>query len=115
MRKIFYTGSDIEELAASGITRLELGPGMAITDIARQVAEELGIELAQPDGANSKTASKAAPAARVVESSAGRPRGCQHGPLTDATHSAIAADPGKPDGVVNKLVDMVSRLAKQGG
>ena len=49
--RIFYTGSDIEDLAASGVRQLEVGPGVALTDAARERAEELGIALVTPGSA----------------------------------------------------------------
>ena len=79
--RTFYTGSDIEDLAASGVRQLEVGPGVALTDAARERAEELGIALVTPGSAPaSKAAMPAAPAKSVALPS--KPRGCQHGPLT---------------------------------
>jgi hypothetical protein len=49
--RTFYTESDIEDLAASGVRQLEVGPGVALTDAARQMAEELGIVLVTPGAA----------------------------------------------------------------
>ena len=43
--RTFYTGNDIEDLAASGVKQLEIGSGVALTDMARERAEELGIAL----------------------------------------------------------------------
>ena len=112
--KIFYTASDIEELAASGITRLELGPGVALTDVARELAEELGISLVAP-GATLPEAT--GPTTNHVADILGaKPKGCQHEPLTGKPASGANAttDAGSSDSIVNKLVDAVSRLANQG-
>ncbi len=115
--KIFYTGSDIEELAATGVRRLEIGPGVTITDVGREMAEELGIELVRVGAAPAP-----APQAQAQPAPApgAKPRGCQHGPLPDLmskppgpAHSSAA--PNRVDGIVSRLVNIVSRLADQGG
>ena len=113
--RIFYTGNDIEDLAASGVRQLEVGPGVALTDAARQRAEELGIALVAP---GSQAATKAAtPAAGPDPAKGGtlpaRPRGCQHGPLGGA--AAAPAKPVASSQVVEQLVDAVSALKKRGG
>jgi len=41
--RIFYTGNDIEDLAASGIRQLAVGPEVTLTDAARERADELGV------------------------------------------------------------------------
>ena len=42
---IYYTAKDIEELAAQGIRQLEIGPGVTLTDFARETAQQLDIDL----------------------------------------------------------------------
>ena len=110
--RTFYTGSDIEDLAASGIQQLEVGPGVALTDAARQLAEELGIALVVPGAApTSKAALPVAPA--KSETLPAKPRGCQHGPLSgNSNHGRSTANGGH---VVDQLVEAVSALKKQGG
>ena len=54
--RTFYTGSDIEDLAASGVKQLEVGPGVVLTDTAREQAEELGVALLIPGSAPSSKA-----------------------------------------------------------
>lgn len=110
--RIFYTGSDIEDLAAKGIRQLHVGPEVTLTDAARERAEDLGIALVKPGNApTSKTIVPAAPAKR--ESLPSRPRGCQHGPLP-RTSSQGAARSGQ-DPVLDRLVEAVSALTKRGG
>ncbi len=114
---IFYTGSDIEELAASGVTQLEIGPGIAITDVAREMAEELGIELVTPGMARQPAAPRPVQTAGAFT---GKPRGCQHGPLSSGTlpqsvHSVHSKQGNANSGVVDELVDIISRLKGQGG
>jgi len=109
--RTFYTESDIEDMAASGVRQLEVGPGVALTDSARERAEELGIALVIP---GTVSASKAVVTSAPVKSETlpNRPRGCQHGPLpAKSTRSESAA--GGP--VVEQLVQAVSALKKQGG
>ena len=87
--RIFYTGSDIEDLAASGVRQLEVGSGVALTDAARELAEELGIKLVVAGSAPASKAAAPAPAAPAKSGALpARPRGCQHGPLGGATGSA---------------------------
>jgi len=110
--RTFYTGSDIEDLAASGVRQLEVGPGVALTDAARQLAEELGIALVAPGAApTSKAPIPVAPAKN--ETLPGKPRGCQHGPLSAISSRGQAAANGGP--MVDQLVEAVSALKKQGG
>jgi hypothetical protein len=110
--RIFYTGIDIEDLAASGVRQLEVGPGVALTDAARERAEELGVVLVAP---GNKPSSKAeTPVATVKnESLPIRPRGCQHGPLPKKGSQNAATGSGGP--MVDQLVEAVSALKKRGG
>jgi hypothetical protein len=126
--RTFYTGSDIEDLAAHGIRQLELGPGVALTDTARERAEELGIALLVPGSA---PASKPATPASTTKGAAlpPRPKGCQHGPLTTKASRPETAGVGASSGasggtaggsrsgnaVVEQLVEAVSALKKRGG
>ena len=111
--RTFYTGNDIEDLAANGIRQLEVGPGIALTDTARERAEELGVALVIPGSAPAKKA-----AAPVVLEKAGtlpvRPKGCQHEPPTaKISRSESTGSGGGP--VVDQLVEAVSALKKRGG
>jgi hypothetical protein len=118
--RIFYTGSDIEDLAASGVRQLEMGPGVALTHAAKERAEELGIALV---AAGSKAVAPAAAAqggaakSGAAKSAAlpARPRGCQHGPLAAVTGSRREAASGGGGPVVEQLVEAVSALKKRGG
>jgi len=111
--RTFYTGSDIEDLAASGVRQLEVGSSVSLTDAARERAEELGVVLVTPGSApTAKAATPAAPAKSVSLPS--KPRGCQHGPMPVAkvSHSEAATGGGP---VVDQLVKAVSALNKRGG
>ena len=110
--RIFYTGSDIEDLAARGIRQLEVGPGVALTDTARERAEELGIALLTP---NSAPTNKAAAPASTTKGGVlpARPKGCQHGPLVAKVNRVESPGNGGP--VVEQLIEAVSALKKRGG
>jgi hypothetical protein len=110
--RTFYTESDIEDLAASGVRQLEVGPSVSLTDAARERAEELGVVLVVPGSAStSKAAAPAAPAKSVTLPS--RPQGCQHGPLAVKSSQIETVKSGGP--VVDQLVEAVSALKKRGG
>ena len=113
--RIFYTGIDIEDLAASGIRQLEVGPEVTLTDAARERADELGIVLLTSGKAStSKSAAPEAPAAPAKSVSLpSRPRGCQHGPLPVKNVQTSAVGGQGP--MVDQLVEAVSALKKRGG
>jgi hypothetical protein len=110
--RTFYTVSDIEDLAASGIRQLEVGPGVALTDAARQQAEELGIVLVVPGSAPASKATMPVAPARS-ETLPGKPKGCQHGPLSAGSSNGHASANGGH--VMDQLVEAVSALKRQGG
>jgi hypothetical protein len=110
--RTFYTGSDIEDLAASGVRQLEVGPGVALTDAARERAEELGIALVTAGAVQASKATVPVAPARS-ESLPSRPRGCQHGPLSASSSRSQSAVSGGP--VMDQLVEAVSALKKRGG
>ncbi len=116
--RIFYTVSDIEDLAASGVKQLEMGPGVMLTGAAKERAEELGVALVIPGRAspNKVLADKAPTPAPSAQSGAAkgaalpaRPRGCQYGGPLAAPATAGAGGP-----IVEQLVEAVSALKKRG-
>ncbi|NLF49548.1 MAG: hypothetical protein GX577_00280 [Leptolinea sp.] len=110
--RTFYTESDIDDLAASGVQQLEVGQGVVLTDAARERAEELGIVLVIPGSApTAKAAAIAAPVLSAIPPS--RPQGCQHEPFDLKSNPVEAARSGGP--VVDQLVEAVSALKKRGG
>ena len=72
---LYYTAADIDQLSASGIRRIELGDGVKMTDYARELAMELGIELILP-GSPPPNMAQTADATRTG-SRWNKPRGCQ--------------------------------------
>jgi hypothetical protein len=109
--RIFYTENDIEDMVARGVRQLEVGPGVILTDAARQHAEGLGLVLVKPGSAPAGNAALVAPAQGGVLPA--RPRGCQHGPVSTASPRREVAGGGGP--VVDQLVAAVSALKKRGG
>ena len=45
MAKVFYTERDIEDLARQGVTSLNITDDVVVTDLAREKARRLGIQL----------------------------------------------------------------------
>jgi hypothetical protein len=108
--RTFYTGSDIEDLAASGVRQLEIGSSVFLTDAARERAEELGVILVS----RRTPTAKAQHQLYASVSLPSKPRGCQHGPMPVAKVGRVeTAAGGGP--VVDQLVEAVSALKKRGG
>ncbi len=109
--KIFYTCDDIEDLVASGVNQIELGPGVAITDLAREMAEDYGINLTFPKNTNAITAP--APPSRILGD---KPSGCQYGYTTPSQSEPVkTSSKNESEGMVGRLVNIVSRMADEGG
>jgi len=125
---IYYTAKDMEELAAKGVTRLEIGPKVFLTDFAYETAEQLEIELiridrteqkpelASPQGRNAAgTTRQASPPGRY-----NKPTGCQHDRLPSAASrnyagTASSSDETNNDGTpVNRLIDIMGKIIKRG-
>jgi len=49
MSKTFYTEHDIQDMAAQGVTRLAVNDDVVLTDLAREQATKLGIELVRSE------------------------------------------------------------------
>jgi hypothetical protein len=118
--KTFCSAQEIEDLAAQGRKELVIDHNIVLTDMARHVAQQLGVKIvykSQPAGAVSApvAASLARPAALRPGS---KPKGCQHAPLTSPPASAASpsaqnsAAGGGSGTVVDQLVGLVKRLGK---
>jgi hypothetical protein len=125
---IYYTAKDIEEMAARGVRQLELGPGITLTDFARETAKQLDIVLVKPDQKSAQTAASA-PSPAVPRSSAApvaaadkynKPAGCQHStsisPITrfQAATPPAEAPAGGDSTTVNRLIDLMGKVIKRG-
>ena len=65
MAKVFYTEHDIDDLAARGVTALDMDDNVVITDLAREKAIALGLRLVRSAGSTSN--GKASPAGSQAE------------------------------------------------
>lgn len=109
--KIFYTCDDVEKLVASGVDHIELGPGVTITDLAREMAEDHGIKLVSPESTIAITTYSPLPA----RSAGDKPSGCQHGYTTSSQSESVKpSTKNNSEGMVGRLVNIVSRMADQG-
>lgn len=124
---VYYTAKDIEEMAARGVQQLEVGPGITLTDFARETAQQLNIALV--DG--SKRAASSTPAPSSARNAAtndkyNKPSGCMHAasapaPNVPAKTNSQAASPSvkrsedADPNTVNKLIDLVGKAIKRGG
>ncbi len=111
--KTFYSAEDIEALAAQGIRELMADENTVLTDLARDVAAQVGIKLVLGPR---PAAVYAAPVTQGTPSGA-RPKGCQHGALSSgpATSGGAPTQRAGNTPVVDDLVGAVRQLAgKQG-
>ena len=122
--KNFWTAQDIENLAAQGKRELVIDDTAVLTDLARHMADQLGIAVvnraqtasAAPPVPTSSGASSAPRAATVVKLH-GKPKGCQHGPLTGQAPAATTpvSNPTPPSANSNPVVDQLVGLVKRLG
>lgn len=113
--KTYYSAQDIETLAAQGVRELLVDENTVLTDLARDMAGQVGIRLIT--GGQPAAASKA-PAPVTAAPAGAKPKGCQHGPLSGGPATSGAAAPAQRTGnspVMDELVGAVRQLAgKQG-
>ena len=124
---------DIENMAAQGIKQLILDENTVLMDFARDMAHQLGITIidgtrpnpimaantatpssparaATPAATAPTSAPRAAPAPStqaVAPAFGGKPKGCQHGPITLTTRPAPSKNHQEDDGVVDQLIELV--------
>ncbi len=133
--KTFYSAQEIEDLARQGVRELVVDDAVVLTDLARQTAAQVGLRLVASGSGQQATAPRPAaapapaPAAAAPASATGqvpaKPRGCQHGPLSEnagpAGASAAAAPVAAHGGgngtfggkVVEDLVGLVRQMGKR--
>ncbi len=119
---IYYTAKDIEELAAKGLQQLEVGPGITLTDFARETARQLNITLVDVSK-RAETSTPAPSASRPTGSNDkyNKPSGCMHAASTpSARNSQATLPPAQPSenvdpNTVTKLIDLVGKAIKRGG
>lgn len=122
--KTFCSAQEIEDLAAQGRQELVIDQNTVLTDMARHVAQQLGVKIvykSQPVGIASGSAPTAASLTRSTPLRPGsKPKGCQHAPLTSPSASATSpaqnpAASGSSGTVVDQLVGLVKRLGNNKG
>lgn len=122
--KTFCSAQEIEDLAAQGRKELVIDQNTVLTDMARHVAQQLGVKIvykSQPAGAASASAPVVTSLARPAPFRPGsKPKGCQHAPLTSPPASAAplaqnSAAGGSTGTVVDQLVGLVKRLGNNKG
>jgi hypothetical protein len=126
----YYTAKDIEEMAANGTQQLVLGPGVFLTDFARETARYLGIDLVKSEAQSPPTAPPISTnSAPVISDRYNKPSGCQHGasPQSIARSQAVApvnqalnavthnAAQSANSPTVNRLIDLMGKVIKRGG
>jgi hypothetical protein len=92
--KSIYTARDIEDMYASGITELEIDDDVVLTDIAREKAAALGVQLKHTDGQHRQTE-------RIL-----RNLGAQLG-TSPASDPHPGPDKGRSSAVDHELVEQV--------
>jgi hypothetical protein len=118
---------DIENLAAQGRKELILDENTVLMELARELANQLGIEIlsgprpipvkAGPQGALSSTAKSAAPVGTLPANRdtapklSAKPKGCQHGSLVMPARQERPTNHQKTDAVVDQLVELVRQTA----
>ena len=119
---VYYTAKDIEELAAKGVRQLQIGPGITLTDFARESAQQLGIELVDSRKQAPQPSAPGSPAAtRSAGDKYNKPSGCMHAAGEPTAMNTQATSPSTPQAenvdqnTVNKLIDLVGKAIKRGG
>ena len=121
---LYYTAKDIEELASQGIQLLEVGPGVTVTDFARETARQLNVSLV--DGKQTSSPPTAPSPPRTSSSTISsrdkynKPSGCQHGMAsqppsgTQVSAQANRSTGGSDSNTVNRLIDLMGEAVKRG-
>jgi hypothetical protein len=114
---------DIENLAAQGKKELILDENTVIMDLARDMAQQLGISVVvRPSSTPAKAAPQvtpsspakttplvAPPSPDASPASGTKPKGCQHAPLAVPARQARSNGHQNSDGVVNQLVELIRK------
>jgi hypothetical protein len=131
--KTFYSAQEIEDLARQGVRELVVDDSVVLTDLARQMAGQLGLRLvaarsaapvvaqAPAQGPARPAANGAAQPAHAVAAAAplpAKPKGCQHGstPAVANGRAALGTPAGNSSaggGVMDDLVGLVKQMSKR--
>jgi hypothetical protein len=114
--KTFYCMEDIERLAAQGKTELIVDENTVLTDLARDMARQLGISLVYPSRSRPvavvPSVSASGPLFGATAGLGAKPKGCQHGPLEGSQPQQATVSSGSSV-VVDQLVDLVKQLGDE--
>lgn len=117
MAKTFYTDRDIEDLFSRGVASLVINDDVVVTDLAREKAMKLGMELVRElDNSPSAPerpyiAKQSSPNVPLVKEAIQKPDKAQ---LQDRVHKAVMARLG--DSADPKLLEtIISRVLKSVG
>jgi hypothetical protein len=114
MPKTFYTERDIEDLARQGVTSLEVDDDIVLTDLARDKAMRLGVELVRandrpPAAPERPYIAPASPSAQSAPSAASSPQSSQD--LYQRVRDNVIARVG--DSVDPKLLETIIKRVLQ--
>jgi hypothetical protein len=114
---------DIENLAAQGKNEIVLDEQTVLMDLAREMAQRLGITISvrpRPIAAKAAPPVSSVPPLKTVSTSTNghkaaeaepklvaKPKGCQHGPLPVSVKQANSNGHQSSDGVVSQLVELI--------
>lgn len=120
---IYYTAKDIEEMAAKGVRQLEIGPGVTLTDFARETAQQLDITLTRGDGQAPPSAPLTSSLNKAtISDKYNKPAGCMHGSnlhpgaqQTATVPSDQSTELAAGSNTVNMLIDLMGKVIKRGG
>ncbi|MCH7480964.1 MAG: hypothetical protein IIC79_06185 [Chloroflexi bacterium] len=111
MPKTFYTDHDIEDMAQRGVTSLVVDDNVVLTDLARDKAQRLGVELVREDDKPPSAPERpyiAKPVATPASASSPAPAApANDDELHQRVKSAVLASLG--DGVDANLLDTIIR------
>ncbi len=116
MAKTFYTERDIEDLARQGVTSLVVDENVVLTDLAREKAERLGVQLVRehdtpPSAPVRPYISPPSPAAGSPPASPGKPH--SKAELRQRVREAVIArlggevDPALLETIIHRVLDSV--------
>jgi hypothetical protein len=108
--KTFISAADIEALAEQGVRELTVDEDTVLTAVARETAAQLGVKLVAP-GANKPAPSEKPGLPATAAPVSGKPKGCQHGPITPGAGSSRPAASGSSP-VVDELIGAVKQMAR---
>jgi hypothetical protein len=108
MPKEFYTEKDIEDMVKSGVLSLEINDNVALTDLAYEKANHLGVKLVQEKPDNPP----AAPVRPYVSQPAPAPKSS---PAPPPPAEKVASSPPSTDGDLHQRIRgaVIARLGNQ--